>query len=336
MQDSSETFQMLHNGMLNAGIDVQEVYGRLLKAGQMPALEGRFPHSVHVAFWQTLESVTNDPEIALHLCPHLPIYRGRVFEYIFLSSANYEQGLHSAFKYQSLVSDAFNVRLVNDNSGVRIVMRGAAGDEPELRHTEICFVYSFLSAMAKVTDDNFKPTHIVLRARPVAPREEFEALFECPVEFTSGDSEIWLLPGILKHKSPHRDPELLQLHRKYGDNQVAQIARKNLLVDVRQHIKQQFEAGTYRNRKPPSVSEIAKTIGVSSRHLRFVLSEGGTNFRQLLNEARFVLASRLLKSTDKPVHEVALEVGFSEPGTFRRAFKKWSGMTPTDYRQSSH
>lgn len=337
MRDSADVFQVVHTGMVNAGVDVDTVYRRLMASGHMPSLEGRFDHDVHVAFWRTVEEVTGDPDIGLRLCRHVPVYRGRVFEYIFLSAANWEQGFRAAFQYQRIVSDAFQANLVQDDDGVRIHMRGAAGDAPELRHTETLVVYSFWRAMRLVTDDQFTPTAIELRARPViASAADYEALFGCPVTYTDGDNKLWLDPADLKRRSPHSDPELLKLHRKYGDNQLARIAREDLRQDIQDYLKRGIEEGRYNDRKgPPTLADVAAEFGVSARHLRFVLSEADTSFRTLLNDMRFTYASWLLQSTDEPYETVAQKIGFSEVSTFHRAFRKWSGLTPKQFRDQA-
>lgn len=337
MRDSGNSFNMIYQGMVNAGIDIATVLQRLAKAGFTPLGADRLPHEIHAHFWRILEDITQDPEIGLHLCPHLPIYRGRVFEYIFLSSANYEQGFRSAFQYQRLVSDAFTAHLDTGNGQARILMRGSEGDAPELRHTEICTIYSFMRAMATVTDNGFNPRLIRLVVTPIAAAEEYSAVFGCPVAFGGGTvNELQLDPAILARRTPQSDPELLQLHKKYSDNQLARQARRDMYDDVCQYLGQLIERGGLDLEQAPlTLPEVARRFGVSARHLRFILSEADTNFSRVVRNARLQQACRRLRETDDAVSQIAMDIGYSEPSAFHRSFKKWCHKSPRQYRQES-
>ncbi len=69
------------------------------------------------------------------------------------------------------------------------------------------------------------------------------------------------------------------------------------------------------------------------RRFRFELTRAGTSFSDLLSEFRYAVARRLLRTTDEPIENIVYLTGFSEPSTFYRAFKRWSGMTPVQYRE---
>lgn len=334
MKDSKATFQLIHQGMLNAGIDANEVYRRLASAGYIACRDGRFRHETHIAFWQVVERITADPAIGLHLCPRLPPFRGRALEYLFLSSANYEQGLINASRYQRLVSDAFQMSLVVDDAGARILIVGAEGDAPELRHTENCTVYAVLRMLATLTDGRLVPRKLCLHVRPRAASREYEQTFDCAVEFDAAATEIWFDPAVLACRSPHSDSEWLKLHRKYADNQLAKLARQDLMDNVYEYLKKQYWACRDGAGPDLTLPDVAGKFGVSARHLRFVLSEAETSFRQLLRDARFGFACGMLRKTDEALEDIAAQAGFSEPSPFYRAFKKWAGRTPEQYREA--
>lgn len=114
MRDSGQLLQIVHQGMVRAGLDVSAIYQRLGYDAEKLALRDlRTPHQQQVFFWSTIESVTKDPEVGLHLCPHLPVFRGEVLEYLMFSSRTFGDGLNRSLKYLRLISDAINVRLVS-------------------------------------------------------------------------------------------------------------------------------------------------------------------------------------------------------------------------------
>jgi AraC-like DNA-binding protein len=84
----------------------------------------------------------------------------------------------------------------------------------------------------------------------------------------------------------------------------------------------------------PQMDAVARSLGISVRSLRRRLDEEGVSYTSLLNEARATVAKRMLEDSSRSIYETAYAMGFSDPSAFHRAFKRWTGMTPTQYRES--
>lgn len=329
MRDSGLLLQVVHEGMVKAGLDVNAIYSQLgYDAEKLPLRELRTPHQLQTWFWQIVEKVTGDPDIGLHLCPHLPPYRGEILEYLLYSSPTLGEGVQRATKYLRLVSDALDVKVVHDKQGARAVIQAAALDDPEqARHTEICMLYEIIQLMRSVTEREARPLKVRLRCSRRAPQQEYEQLLGCPVEFGCAQSEIWFDPAALDHRLPHRDPDLLQLHEQLADKRLSSIERQDLIERIRKLFAQRLEWENC------DLEDVAKALGMPARRLRFELARAGTSFSQVLSDFRYALARRLLARTDEPIERVVYLTGFSEPSTFYRAFKRWSGVTPLQYRE---
>ncbi|MDB5971925.1 MAG: AraC family transcriptional regulator [Hydrocarboniphaga sp.] len=329
MRDSGQLLQVVHQGMVKAGLDVAAIYQRLgYDAEKLALRELRTPHQQQVFFWSTIESVTKDPEIGLHLCPHLPIFRGEVLEYLMFSSRTFGEGLNRSLKYLRLISDAINVRLDQDARGVRVAVVGTAMDAPQLRHTEICVVYELMRFAGAVTEHRFRPQRVLLRCSQRAPQAEYDKIFGCSVEFGGRESEIWFDPAMLDYRSPHSDPDLLLLHEGLAEKRLLKLKREDLVERIRGVFAQRLELENC------DLEDVAKELDIPPRRLRFELARAGTSFSQILADFRFHLAKRLLAKTDEAIENIVYLTGFSEPSTFYRAFKRWSGQTPVQYRES--
>jgi len=79
----------------------------------------------------------------------------------------------------------------------------------------------------------------------------------------------------------------------------------------------------------------AHRLCLSARTLQRRLREEGTSHQQIVDETRRHLASRMLTQSGLGIAEVAFALGFSEPGGLHRAFKRWTGMTPAEYRRAA-
>ncbi len=85
----------------------------------------------------------------------------------------------------------------------------------------------------------------------------------------------------------------------------------------------------------PSQEQVADQFSMSIRTLRRKLNEVGTTYQAVLDSVRESLAKEYLKDTQWSISEIADMTGYSEPSNFKRAFKRWTGLTPNAYRQSS-
>jgi AraC-like DNA-binding protein len=86
----------------------------------------------------------------------------------------------------------------------------------------------------------------------------------------------------------------------------------------------------------PSMDKMARRLSISTRTLTRRLDAEGLNFSQLVDERRCVDAQLMLSQTDFSVGEVAARLGYADPANFTRAFRKWTGKTPSIYRRETH
>ena len=83
----------------------------------------------------------------------------------------------------------------------------------------------------------------------------------------------------------------------------------------------------------PGAEEVAVKLGLSVRTLRRRLAEEETSFQTIVNDVRSHLAREYLRDTAISVAEIGILLGYDDLANFRSAFKRWTGMTPSAYRQ---
>ena len=120
----------------------------------------------------------------------------------------------------------------------------------------------------------------------------------------------------------------LQKSRDAGPEEIlTRLEKQDLVAQVNRLIGELLESGH------ANLEEVAERLGIKARQLRTRLADAGTNFNQLVADYRCRLAKRLLAGTEESIDEIVYLTGFSEPSTFYRAFKRWVGMTPIEYRK---
>ena len=82
----------------------------------------------------------------------------------------------------------------------------------------------------------------------------------------------------------------------------------------------------------PGLQITAESVGLSDRALRRRLQHAGTNYQQIIDQVRSQRARVLLEDSSASIEYVALCLGFNDASNFRRAFKRWTGETPSQFR----
>ena len=83
------------------------------------------------------------------------------------------------------------------------------------------------------------------------------------------------------------------------------------------------------------LAQVAQSLGYSERGLRRKLERTGTTFRQLTDQLRERKARELLAHSARPIHDIAHALGYDTPSNFARSFKRWTGVSPKAFRESS-
>ncbi|CBL46787.1 Transcriptional regulator, AraC family [gamma proteobacterium HdN1] len=326
LRDSVVLVRLAYQGMLAKGIDAGEVLRRIgMNEGHLGVQDLRTPHSGQARFWSAVEEVSGDSDIGLHLGEAVPLYRGQVLEYLFLSSPTFGDGLRRALNYQRLLSDAVHARLDQDEIGYFLSHKAFGRD---VRHLVEAVFVGVVKFFRYVTEDSFKPLLIEFAHDSGASATEYARIFGCTVRFGCVENRLYFSPQVLEIPSLHAESELLRLHEQVASEHVARLEKQDFVSSVNRLIGELLESGH------ADLETVAERLAIKPRSLRTRLSEAETNFNQLLADYRCNLAKRLLAKTDESIDEIVYLTGFSEPSTFYRAFKRWVGLTPIEYRRS--
>ena len=339
LKDAGILIRLMNQAMISMGVNVEAVYQRCgLTQAHLDDAQLRTPHEGNLIFWQAVEEVTQDIHIGLHLGEHMPVFKGQVLEYLFLSSSTFGEGLERALSYQRLLTDAASASLEFDLETNTACLVADTSDNVvrNIRQYNECTVIGLIKFFGYVTGNDFKPSAIQLVSQlPEADSEaqrqvmldEYQRVFSCPVTFGQSSNRIYFDMDILERHSLHAEPELLKLHEQLAGKYVAKLEQQDMVTQVNKVIGELLETGDI------CIELIAGRLDIKPRALRAQLTKAGTNFNQLLSEYRCHLAKRLLVRTDESIDEIVYLTGFSEPSTFYRAFKRWTDTTPVEYRK---
>ncbi|MGB2180166.1 MAG: AraC family transcriptional regulator [Porticoccaceae bacterium] len=326
LTDSGTLVRMAYQGLLNLNVDADEVLRRCgLDPAQLYKPNLRTHFSAQPLFWEAAVELSGDPCIGLHLGENMPVYKGQILEYLLLSSTTFGDGLKRVLNYQRLISDAMHGEVTE--SPTPYLTNYFSEHRYLTPHLAEAMVVSLIRFLQSVSDDKFKPTRICFTHTAKTNLEEYQRVFQCPVEFNTQQFKLYFDPDILNYRSPYAEPELLSMHVQSADQHMQQLEKRDLIVEVRSQVGALLESGDI------TLERISAELCMSPRQLRHQLTVAGTSLQRIITQHRKSLSRRLLSQTDESIAEIVYLTGFSEPSTFYRAFKRWEGMTPIEYRQ---
>jgi AraC-like DNA-binding protein len=156
----------------------------------------------------------------------------------------------------------------------------------------------------------------------------YEEILQVPVTFDSDKNAMRIDPSWLEVEVSPANEYLFGVLTERGDALLDDLANSaNLTAQVEKMVLPHLHTGEI------NMEHIAKEMGLSRQTLYRKLKAEGANFENLLAQLRHKMALHYLNGQKVSVNETAYLVGFSDPSSFSRAFKRWTGTTPGAIRQ---
>jgi len=187
---------------------------------------------------------------------------------------------------------------------------------------------SCLAIARELVGPGITPIRMEFTYPPPAYVNEYTDTFHCEIRFGAQHNRIvidadWLLRPLPGYNPLVSRQALALCHQQLRGNSPSD----EIVVSVERLLRNRL-------REHPKLTEVARTLHLSERSLRRRLAESGRIFREIHDRVRAERALELLHAGQLSVAEIGIELGFSDPREFRRAFKRWTGMPPQVARRS--
>jgi AraC-like DNA-binding protein len=268
--------------------------------------------------------LSGDPDLGLHVGEGLPSGGAHVVGQILQSCASVRDAIALFIRYAPLVIEGARLSLREEPASAAAVYA-----HPEIAADNARFDAEAALALILGVGKRFlrtdQPPYRVRFAFPRPPSiAEHERVFRCPIEFDAPAHEIIFSARLLDLAQPFRDEPVCELLKAHAE---ALLARRHSDDRIPERALDLLRYGAL-------PGEVARRLGLSPRSLQRRLRERGLSLSQLHDEARKSIACRALAQPEDPIKELAARLGFSEPSAFHRAFKRWMGTTPAEYRRA--
>ncbi|SEK22568.1 AraC-type DNA-binding protein [Atopomonas hussainii] len=157
----------------------------------------------------------------------------------------------------------------------------------------------------------------------------FEQFFDVPVHFSAQTNALLMATGVLDRELPWANATIAGMHDQLLRDYLGRMRHEHVSLQVRKEIIALL--GT----DQCGLEQVALRLNMSGRNLHRKLTEESTSFKELQDEIRQDLALRYLSMPSMSLNEVAFNLGFIDQSSFNRAFKRWTGTSPGQYRRGS-
>jgi AraC-like DNA-binding protein len=277
------------------------------------------------ALYRGIGLATLDPAVGLQLGAELRVERYSPTSLAALSASSFRDALERLARYKQLTCpEELRVLERRDECRVRFRWLLARETEPPLL-VDACFA-RVLDIARRGTGGPVTPRRVELRGE-ARNRQMYEAHFGCRAKFAARENTIVFARGDLDRPFLTHNPDLFATVAPQLEAELKQaLASRAISEQVKGILKPLLAGGR------PGIEDVARELRLSSRTLQRRLTEEGTSFQQLLQDARRELARHYLLYSSLELNETAYLLGYEDAHSFFRAFHDWEGSSPGDWR----
>lgn len=290
--------------------------------------DNRLPFSQLVALYEQGARLTGDDAFGLHVGERTSVKMFDLVGYAVINSPTLGDALKRAVRYHSIWSDGAEFKLETDGRFVSLAYHYVDLNGALCRQDSEMTMSLIVNFGRQVTGIDWALHEVRFQHAQPADTSEHERIFRAQLSFDRPAAEIIFESEVLQLPLVEADPNLCAVLDRHAEELLAKLPRRGGLIDeVRTLLSQAVTGGG-----DASLEAIAQHLSISPRTLQRKLKEEHSSHQDLLDEMRRNLSARYLREPEMAICEVAYLLGFSEPSAFHRAFRRWTGMTPREYR----
>lgn len=291
----------------------------------------RVPASAMERLWAAAEQLTGDANLGLHSAESYNPGALSIVGYVILSCRTAGEALERLARYAPLLNEGLQVKIERDAGTTTCRFGAADGVDSFLRRSPRQAVETLAAGIVLTLGRlaTRPPTSAAVTFRHAAPASiaEHMRLLGPVVRFDQPENAVVYPTSALATGMLSADPALLEVFEADARRRLDQLKSHGAVSGRVQSL-----VGARLKGEVPSLAAIASELAMSERSIQRSLSEESTSYREIVDEVRKGLALSHLSRPDATAADVAFLLGFSEPSAFTRAFRRWTGSPPSQFR----
>lgn len=285
----------------------------------------RFPISSMSRVYALVAEATSDPCFGLSIAQFVHPTSMHALGYSLFASSTLDSFCRRIVRYFRLVSTNAESQFERTASEYRLVM--VPTQQPEQFYPQDAWMATILRYIREIYRPDFTPRGVCLtRPKPQRNAVRFEKFFGTSVTFGSDANKLIFNPLDMHVDLPAANAELARNNDEVVLNLLARMDREDVVARVRALFVELLPSGDC------GKATAASRLNMSERSLQSRLAARGVSYRALLNETRQKLAEQYMRQGHHSVSEVTYLLGFADVSSFSRAFRSWTGVSPSEFR----
>lgn len=306
----------------------------LLAAAGIPEADlqrQRWPIDHITRLWRAAASLTQDPGFGLKAGRQVQPAAFNVVSYILQSAPTLREAFAAVQQFQRLISDGGRFQLIAGEAASWVVYHPRQGLLAFSPHQLEAVLAAVVAFARWVTGTALCPVRVQFSQGALGPLAGYHAAFQCPVEFEQAFSGLLLTNVQLDAALPQADVQLASVHRQYASARLAALSESGSLGDALC-----TWLGGHWEGAVPTRTQAAQAFGLSPRTLARRLQQENLHFSAVVDSTRRQLACTAVADSARSFADIAQSLGFAEVSVFYRAFKRWTGCTPGQWRAQAN
>lgn len=309
------------------GLDTQRLFE---EAGIDPSL--RLDVTARVSAQQVDELLwharqqSNDDAFVFKLAAHLhPSYLGAL-GYAWMTSATLRKAFERLSRHTAMVWEELRVRLEDRDDAFHVIFESDETGQHDPAMRELGKLAMAVQLCRMNYGEGFNPTCVRFQqAQPANAPAHYE-FFRCELFFDEAVSELEMPIAVADEELPGFNPQLVHTFDELIIDYLRQRDLSDIVGRTRAAIFEELPSGEI------SLDKTAKMLHMSRRSLGRKLAEEGELFKNLLAAVRRELAEKYIRDRSLTLTDICFLLGFSESSSFSRAYRSWSGQSPSAHR----
>jgi len=289
--------------------------------------ENRISFEQQQALWALAAERCTTGSFGLHFARCIQPTSFGLVGYMVMNCRSINECLDAIVKYQFLAGQGGEFTLGRDGHLTALCYTPVNPGHPVTSHRVVAMLAANVSFGRWLVGEAFQPQRVEFCHVAPDDVQDYEEFFGCDVLFDKPVNRLLYADAVRELTVPNASEELLLLLSERANRLLESLSQRSCIAARIASLM-----ATQLNNSVPDKSLIAAQLGMSERTLQRRLQEEGTTYQEILDNTRHYLARELLRNTGLSLTDVAMQLGFAEPSAFFRAFRKWEGCTPGQYR----
>ncbi len=311
------------------GLDSREIFKNSgLELEEIKQPHSRIPTSVMGKVWQQARDQTQDPYIALKVASY---FQPGVFSALGMALAashHVYDALKRASRYSQMVSDGSITEIIEDETRVCFMVKPRPPLAIPVNTLGVeALLASLVTSLRLIAGDDFAPKAVQFQHEFSGDTKPYQQYFGCEVTFSNTINQIIFERDAIFDEHLFANSVLTCTLDNWISDHLSNFKEDLVATQVQKYILKNLAYGEMDQQK------VATELAMSSRKLQRALKDEGTNYSELLDDCRHQMAIQLIGQNKLALSEVTFILGFSDQSNFSRAFKRWTGCTPHQYKK---